>query len=747
MRVTQDWLVASATNGLLPLYDLHEPLRVMIASLALGGAERIVLDWLAAEAARGRLVELAVLHARRLARPVPGNVVMHTRGGRSIELFVREMSERWKYADAPVSTHLVADDVLAMLWNGGVRTVPVVHNAKAGWRNDPACWKTQHVPLAVACSEAVRDEMLIHGCGVPVHVVRHQPSVGAQAFDLHCRVALRRELGVGPDTLLVAVAGAFKPQKDHGRAVDVLQYLCLRRDAALMILGGALDSIGLTELDRTVDAAIRAGVADRLKLPGFVQPIEPYYAACDVLLNVSQFEGYSMAVQEALAAGIPVVATDVGGQREAAHPKLHLLPLESSNESIAHTLAEFTVRTSFNATSDQRAEAAHRLWSLTTAWRQLSVASNEKPVETLFVTANLNAGGAQRSLINLVTQIAPMHSLAVAVCGGATHPAFPAMLKVGGVRFFRPAADNDAFANSEALIAFACAQGVSRICLWNVDPKMKLLLARFSPTSIALIDVSPGHYAFEEIESATPFAHAIGTSVGAYYQRLDLLVLKYQAASHPPCKRIAVIPNGVATREVRAQSPTHPCFLVSGRVAPSKRLEIILDAFRAVHAECPQAELHVVGQAEPRYAEYAATLAANAADLSVRFRGAMPELRFLEEPFTAAIVLGTHQGCPNAALEAMSAGVPVIANDSGGTRDLVLPDCTGWLLPENVSSGALAEAMLDAARDGERACRLGLNAQHFVREHHTLEAMARDYLRLFTPSQSKGACAHHSPHV
>jgi hypothetical protein len=44
------------------------------------------------------------------------------------------------------------------------------------------------------------------------------------------------------------------------------------------------------------------------------------------------------------------------------------------------------------------------------------------------------------------------------------------------------------------------------------------------------------------------FARSIAYSPQAYYDRLEVLVLKYHAGSHPHCRRVAVIPNGVAMR-------------------------------------------------------------------------------------------------------------------------------------------------------------------------------------------------------
>ena len=76
-------LIARALPDLVPLVDERETLRVVIASLALGGAERIVIEWLSAEVATGRACELALLHSRRHARAAPSGVCVLERRGES----------------------------------------------------------------------------------------------------------------------------------------------------------------------------------------------------------------------------------------------------------------------------------------------------------------------------------------------------------------------------------------------------------------------------------------------------------------------------------------------------------------------------------------------------------------------------------------------------------------------------------------------------------------------------------------
>jgi glycosyltransferase involved in cell wall biosynthesis len=114
----------------------------------------------------------------------------------------------------------------------------------------------------------------------------------------------------------------------------------------------------------------------------------------------------------------------------------------------------------------------------------------------------------------------------------------------------------------------------------------------------------------------------------------------------------------------------------------------------------------------------------------VHFRGPDFDAGYLAEPWTAAVVLGTHQGCPNAVLEAFSAGLAVVANASGGTGELAVEGETGWLLAEDAGAGDLARALVAAARDPARCAAFGAAGRARVREGHSLETMAMRYLSI-----------------
>jgi glycosyltransferase involved in cell wall biosynthesis len=122
--------------------------------------------------------------------------------------------------------------------------------------------------------------------------------------------SLRAELGVGDGPVFLTV-GRYAPVKNQVAAVRafpaVLEAL---PDAHLLVVGfGSLEG-------RLRRAAADCDVADRVTVTGRVAETYPYYALGDVFVTTSRSEGLSVAVLEAMAAGLPVVATRVAGVAE-----------------------------------------------------------------------------------------------------------------------------------------------------------------------------------------------------------------------------------------------------------------------------------------------------------------------------------------------------------------------------------------------------------------------------------------------
>lgn len=125
------------------------------------------------------------------------------------------------------------------------------------------------------------------------------------------RGELRARLGVDGSVRLVAIVGRMVPVKDHATFVAAAAMIAARRaDVQFVFVGGGEL---LDEVRRELDAR---GLASRAHLLGWSQQLERIYADLDVLALSSVNEGTPVALIEAMAAGVPVAATAVGGVPE-----------------------------------------------------------------------------------------------------------------------------------------------------------------------------------------------------------------------------------------------------------------------------------------------------------------------------------------------------------------------------------------------------------------------------------------------
>jgi glycosyltransferase involved in cell wall biosynthesis len=122
------------------------------------------------------------------------------------------------------------------------------------------------------------------------------------------RGQLRARLGVDDTQKLIAIIGRMVPVKDHANFVAAAEILARRRaDLRFVFVGGG-------ELEAEVRADLeRRGILSRSFLLGWSQKLERIYADLDVVALSSRNEGTPVALIEAMACGVPVAATAVGG--------------------------------------------------------------------------------------------------------------------------------------------------------------------------------------------------------------------------------------------------------------------------------------------------------------------------------------------------------------------------------------------------------------------------------------------------
>lgn len=162
-----------------------------------------------------------------------------------------------------------------------------------------------------------------------------------------------------------------------------------------------------------------------------------------------------------------------------------------------------------------------------------------------------------------------------------------------------------------------------------------------------------------------------------------------------------------------------PVIVTTSRLHADKGLDVLVEAFAEVHRRHPDALLRIVGPAQEGSEHVAEDLREQAARLGVG--SAVELLGFVERPETMVAVARVYvqaarertEILPLAILEAMAAGIPVVATDVGGVAEIVRDEDTGLLVPPE-DPGALTAALLRLLADDELADRLRRSAFELV---------------------------------
>lgn len=189
-------------------------------------------------------------------------------------------------------------------------------------------WTIRGDDWVYAVSTSVMDSMEVpHRDRVQLLV--HGVELGRFAPDPKNRVDLRSSLGVANDTLLIGCIANFRDQKNHPLLIEILAELMRRHTNFACILAGS------GPLEDDIRDLVRARcLGDRVRLLGVRGDIPQLLGAIDVLVLTSLWEGLPVVVMEALAAGRPIVASDVDGIHDVLHDSTAAFLFEPSEASI-----------------------------------------------------------------------------------------------------------------------------------------------------------------------------------------------------------------------------------------------------------------------------------------------------------------------------------------------------------------------------------------------------------------------------
>lgn len=215
--------------------------------------------------------------------------------------------------------------------------------AALNWERQAARWTN----AVIAVSDAEAELTVARGIHVPLFVVRNPVPPGWPQTDAGDRAAARAALGLDDGPLAVSV-GRLSRQKGHDVLIEAWPRVLQRVPQARLVI------VGDGELREPLESLATPGVT----FAGSMPDPRPWVTAADLVVLPSRWEGMSLAMLEALAAGRSVVTTDVAGSEVVTRSKAGVVVPVEDPVRLADALA---VRLSgaVDADSEGRLGAEH----------------------------------------------------------------------------------------------------------------------------------------------------------------------------------------------------------------------------------------------------------------------------------------------------------------------------------------------------------------------------------------------------
>jgi len=164
-------------------------------------------------------------------------------------------------------------------------------------------------------SKPFRDELVSKGVPAKRIQVLHNAipvGWGLAGRNTESAVALRQQYGIPETAKVVLIVGRLSLEKDHIALLKAVAQLSGGQKPHVLIVGDGPERAAIEQ------SAQSLGIKDRVILAGQQKTAEPFYGIADIAVLSSRTEGSPNALLEAMSAGVPAVATRVGGVPEIA---------------------------------------------------------------------------------------------------------------------------------------------------------------------------------------------------------------------------------------------------------------------------------------------------------------------------------------------------------------------------------------------------------------------------------------------
>jgi glycosyltransferase involved in cell wall biosynthesis len=296
----------------------------VIDSLHLGGAQEVILNLATCGSPRFRH-EVAAMHGHGIYwhRLREAGIKVHSLSPHKFLPAYLATLPALLLAKRPdiFHCHLIPSNIIAKPL-GALMGVPLILNHDH--TNDPqridnklllaldkATNQFAHHLIAVA--GACRDFLIQHESIPPEKITLVPNAIDLRRFSPGqiTRRDARSKLGLSPDASVIAGVGRLNSQKNFSLFLDVAAALSPRFPNLRFLLAGEGPEEAMLR-----EKALQLGLTERIVFAGYIADTRQVYAAADILLMPSRFEGLPMTLLEAMAMNLPVVASKLDGIAE-----------------------------------------------------------------------------------------------------------------------------------------------------------------------------------------------------------------------------------------------------------------------------------------------------------------------------------------------------------------------------------------------------------------------------------------------
>jgi len=258
-----------------------------------------------------------------------------------------------------------------------------------------------------------------------------------------------------------------------------------------------------------------------------------------------------------------------------------------------------------------------------------------------------------------------------------------------------------------------------------------------------------GHFSFWKRALFMDIERSLGRRTRRIVHVSESERLEWLSFGIVPAERAAVVENGIDPWPYRWSEPPEPKVALFSDGKPSYRIGTIgllnaakghdglLRAFRRLLETYPDARLAIIGEGElrPRLEALIRELELQGRARLAGYRNDIPSALKEMDLF---VFPSLWEGMPYVVLEAMAAGLPVVATDGNGSRDIVRHGETGLLVPPG-DEAALARACGEVLSKPNTAAAMAREALRLVMSRYTLEGMLSRMEALYREVVSEGA--------